>query len=114
MIHRLVVEVKGGKLLIHPRNEKKWWDNWDGSRGNATVQVTVPTLKAAAIAGSGGIDARGVRSESAEVSIAGSGSVSAQATRTADVSIMGSGDVDLSGGAKCSVSKTGSGNVRCS
>ena len=40
---------------------------------------------------------RGVQTQQAKVSIAGSGSVKAHATGTADVSIMGSGDVDVIG-----------------
>ena len=39
--------------------------------------------------------------------------VAANASESADVSIMGSGDVNVTGGAKCSVSKAGSGNVHC-
>lgn len=66
------------------------------------------------IAGSGGIDARNIHAESAAVSIAGSGDVTAHATRTAKVDIAGSGDVEISGGAKCTVSRAGSGEVRCS
>lgn len=66
------------------------------------------------IAGNGDVNAKGLAARTAEVSIAGSGKVAANASETADVSIMGSGDVELTGGAKCSVSKAGSGNVRCS
>ena len=66
------------------------------------------------IAGSGDIDAGGLAAQTADVSIAGSGNIAANASGTADVSIMGSGDVAISGGAKCTVSKHGSGNVRCS
>ena len=62
----------------------------------------------------GGINAGGVQAQTADVSIAGSGDVTANATQTADVSIMGSGNVQLSGGAKCKISKAGSGNVSCS
>ena len=66
------------------------------------------------IAGSGGVDAKGLATRTASVSIAGSGSVSVQASETAAVSIVGSGDVDVTGGAKCTVEKAGSGDVRCS
>jgi carbon monoxide dehydrogenase subunit G len=65
------------------------------------------------IAGSGGIDARNVAAETAAVSIAGSGEVTAHATSSAKVDIAGSGDVEILGGGKCTVSKAGSGNVRC-
>jgi hypothetical protein len=66
------------------------------------------------IAGSGGIDAKGLVAESAKVSIAGSGSVTANATGSASVEILGSGDVDMTGGAKCTIEKHGSGDVTCS
>ncbi len=65
------------------------------------------------IAGSGAIDARDVATETAAVSIAGSGDVTAHATRAAKVDIAGSGDVEIMGGAKCTVSNAGSGKVRC-
>jgi len=95
MIERLVVEVKGGKLLIHPRDEKTWWGNWGGSHGSATVQVTVPTLKAAAIAGSGGIAIDQVRGASFDASVAGSGDLAIESLEVQElsVSIAGSGDV---------------------
>lgn len=66
------------------------------------------------IAGSGDLDAAGLIAETASVSIAGSGNVTAQATGTAKVGIAGSGNVRMTGGAKCDVSKAGSGNVDCS
>lgn len=65
------------------------------------------------IAGSGNIDTSGLAARTADVSIAGSGNVKANASDTADVSIAGSGDVTISGGAKCSIDKVGGGNVTC-
>ena len=65
------------------------------------------------IAGSGDVDASGLAAKTADVSIAGSGNVRAQASDTATVEIMGSGDVTISGGAKCEIDKAGSGNVTC-
>ena len=65
------------------------------------------------IAGSGDVDTSGLAASTADVSIAGSGNVRANASDTADVSIAGSGNVNISGGAKCSVDKAGSGNVTC-
>lgn len=66
------------------------------------------------IAGSGDVDASAVVARQLKISIAGAGGVRANATQTADVSIMGSGDVNIAGGAKCSVSKAGAGTVHCS
>ena len=65
------------------------------------------------IAGSGDVDASGLAAKTADVLIAGSGNVRAQASDTATVEIMGSGDVTISGGAKCEIDKAGSGNVTC-
>ena len=65
------------------------------------------------IAGSGDVDASGLAATTADVSIAGSGNVRANASDTASVQIKGSGNVAITGGAKCSVSKAGSGNVTC-
>lgn len=64
--------------------------------------------------GAGGIDARGVVTQNAKVTIAGSGDVKANATGNAVVEILGAGDVDITGGAKCSVTRHGSGDVHCS
>jgi len=172
VLDKLVVEVDGDTLKIHP--EKKRGFHWSGkSSSKVRLTITVPSLRAAelagsgglhidkvsgdnfdgsvagsgdltvdqvqvgtfklgiagsgdakasgtaktasyGIAGSGGIDAKGVVAEDADVSIAGSGGVSVNATKTVKVSIAGSGDVDVTGGAKCTTSKMGSGNVRCS
>lgn len=65
------------------------------------------------IVGSGDVDAGGVASRTASISIAGSGSAVIEARETADVAVRGSGDVTVTGGARCSVSKAGSGSVRC-
>ena len=54
----------------------------------------------------------GLTSRTADISIAGSGNVEANASESADVSIMGFRAMsDVQGGAKCTVSKAGSGNV---
>jgi hypothetical protein len=46
--------------------------------------------------------------------IAGSGRIDVFATQTANLSIMGSGDINLTGGARCTVSSAGSGKAHCS
>lgn len=171
-IERLVVEVRGDTLTIHPRKRSAMGFSW-GSGGKVAVTVTVPRLSAAElagsgdiridrvtgdsfeggvagsgnlhlaevqvgrlkmgiagsgraeakgranqakyeIAGSGGIDARRVAADTAAVSIAGSGDVTAHARSSARIDIAGSGDVEISGGAKCTISRAGSGEVRCS
>ncbi|HYI42746.1 MAG TPA: head GIN domain-containing protein [Sphingomicrobium sp.] len=133
LIERLVVEVEGDRLRIHPREERQF--NWGGSRGTARIQVTVPTLRAAAIAGSGELMVDKIDGDRFEGSIAGSGdlrleTVSVQAlklsiggsgsvhagqgqARDAELSIAGSGDIQ-SGGVRTEnarISIAGSGSV---
>ncbi|HEV2865469.1 MAG TPA: head GIN domain-containing protein [Allosphingosinicella sp.] len=112
----LEVEVEGGRLRIGSRNRGGW--SWAGSAGRVTVHVTVPSLREAAVAGSGdvridrvegpsflaAIDGSGdlevqtLRVEQATFSIAGSGNVrAAGAAGRAAISVAGSGDLDLTG-----------------
>ena len=58
LIERLVVEVKGDKLVIHTKEHRGFF-HWDSTHGSAKVAVTVPSLRGADIAGSGGITAIG-------------------------------------------------------
>ena len=80
--------------------------------GDITVAGEARSLKVSA-AGSGGVDARHVRAESASVDLAGSGSVRADVRGAATVNLVGSGDVDLGDAARCTTTKLGSGSVRC-
>ena len=93
LIERLVVEVKDGRLQIRPREERNF--NWSGSRGTARVEVTVPMLRAAAIAGSGELMVDKINGDSFEGSIAGSGDLRVEniAVQAFKVSIGGSGSV---------------------
>ena len=173
ILDNLVVEVDGNVLKVHPKERHGIHWGWGNSKSKVELTITVPSLRGAElagsggiridkvrgdsfdgsvagsggltvdqvdvgtlklgiagsgdakaagkartvaydIAGSGGIDGKGVVAEDADVSIAGSGGVSVHATKTASVSIAGSGDVNVTGGAKCNTSKMGSGNVHCS
>lgn len=80
--------------------------------GDITAGGSAKSVKAN-IAGSGNVDAGKLKASSADISIAGSGSVKLDVNGDAKVSIVGSGDVDVGANAKCSVSKMGSGDVRC-
>lgn len=73
LIERLVVEVKGNKLLIHPKERHGWFGSWSSVSGKGEIAVTVPTLRAATLAGSGGIDIDKVQGDSFDGQIAGSG-----------------------------------------
>ena len=98
LIERLVVEVRGGRLLIHPRKENGV--NWSSSKETARIQVTAPMLRAAAIAGSGGIRVDKVSGDSFEGSIAGSGDLRLESinVQSLKLAIGGSGDVEARSG----------------
>lgn len=83
-----------------------------GGSGNVVAAGTARETRVS-IGGSGEVQANGLRSETASVSIGGSGDVALTVEDEADVSIVGSGDVAISGPARCSVTQMGSGDVRC-
>lgn len=101
-----------GKLTISDMQV----DEVDFSIGGSGNVVAAGTAREASVSigGAGRVQAGGLRSETATVSIFGSGDVALTVEDEAQVSIAGSGDVDISGPARCSVSRMGSGNVRCS
>jgi hypothetical protein len=132
-LERMVVEVKDGELRIRP--EKKNWNFGSSRRGQVTVEVTVPSLRAATIGGSGDMKIGRVEGSEfaasiggsgdmeierlevrrADFSIAGSGGIrAAGAVESAEISIAGSGDIDLQGleARTADISVVGSGDVR--
>jgi hypothetical protein len=136
-IDQMVVEVRGDKLVIHPQERHGGIFSWGShSYGNTSLQVTVPALSAAVIAGSGGISVDKIKGDrfdgavagsgdlnldslevqSLKLSIGGSGDVRARSgqARNADYNIAGSGDIDARGirSETADVSIAGSGSIR--
>ena len=138
LLEHTVVEVRNGTLHIHPRRSGSSWFGGGGFRwtgGKASVQVSVPMLTGAAVAGSGNIAVDRVRTGEFSGSIAGSGKLgigqlqvdklgleiagSGSATAAgrageARYEIAGSGDIDA---ARLQVERlkaeiAGSGNIR--
>ncbi len=66
------------------------------------------------IAGSGDMKLDGLKCATLSANMTGSGDIRAFATQTANLSIMGSGEIFLTGGARCTVSSAGSGKAHCS
>ncbi len=136
LLERTIVEVKGDRLVIHPEEHRGFF-NWGlRTHGNAKFTVTVPSLRGAAIAGSGGIKVDQVKGERFEGSVAGSGDLNLDSlevqslklsiggsgdvrarsgqARAAEYNIAGSGDIDA-GGVKAetaTVAIAGSGSIR--
>jgi hypothetical protein len=135
LLERLIVEVKDGELLIHPQEHRGFFNMGWGSHGTAKVQVTVPMLRGAGIAGSGGITIDKVQGASFDGSVAGSGDLNVDAlqveslklsiggsgdvrarsgqARSADYSIAGSGGIDARGvrAESADISIAGSGSI---
>jgi len=135
LIDQAVVEVRGDTLMIHPQNNRNFF-NWSwGSHGRAIFTVTVPQLRAATVAGSGDISIDAIKGDqfagklagsgdltvdsasvqSLKLSLAGSGDakVGSGDVQSADYGIVGSGDIDARGvrAQQLTVSIAGSGDV---
>jgi DUF4097 and DUF4098 domain-containing protein YvlB len=99
LVERMVVQVEGGRLRIHPRKEEGRMKIW-GNHGQVEVQVTVPNLRGAEIAGAGDITIDKVQGDSFEATIRGSGDIQIETaqTRSLAASVSGSGDIRASTG----------------
>ncbi len=90
LVDRVTTEVQSGKLVI---------GNTPGSfstKSPMSVKVTVPTLRAVVLAGSGNIAVDGVKAERLAVSLPGSGMVTGSGkAKKLDVTVGGSGSVQL-------------------
>ena len=114
LIDKLVVEVRGDKLVIRPEEHHGWF-HWGSTHGKAEIQVTVPQLRAASLAGAGGINIDKVQGDSFVGDMAGSGdlSIGSLDVGSLKVSIAGAGSVTGAGKAKSAdYDIAGSGNVR--
>jgi hypothetical protein len=112
-LERLEIINAGGQLQIGLRNRSGSWFRWGHNRG-VTVHVTMPSLAAAAITGSG--DMRIDRVEGARFagSVTGSGdmNVGAVTVGEASFSVTGSGDIRAAGRAdRASATVVGSGDL---
>lgn len=86
--------LKDGKLAIG----REGW-SVGGKDDLATIEVTVPAAHRLVMAGSGTMQADGLRGETASISIAGSGDIAVAAvdTRELSVDVVGSGDLKAAG-----------------
>jgi hypothetical protein len=99
LLEQTRVEVHGDTLSISPDNHKGWFHmGWHS--GKAHFVVTVPQLRAATIAGSGGIKVDRVAGDSFEGTVAGSGALllASAEVQSLKLSIGGSGAVSALGG----------------
>jgi Putative auto-transporter adhesin, head GIN domain len=136
LLDRTVVVVQGDKLVIHPQEHHGWFNFSWSSHGRTHFTVTVPTLSAATMAGSGDIHVDHVQGDRFEGAVAGSGGLRVDSVdvgalkldiggsgtakagggkaQTVDYSIGGSGDIDAAAvqAQQAKVSIAGSGSVK--
>jgi hypothetical protein len=98
VLDKLVVEVDGDTLKIHP--EKNRGFHWGWKSGKVVLTITVPSLRAAELAGAGGLHIDKVSGDSFEGSVAGSGAFTVDQVQvgTFKLDIAGSGDAKAGGG----------------
>lgn len=113
-LDKFKVEVKDGRLRIEPK-EKHWHDEDWSDYEPATFHVTLPSIEAATLAGSGTMTVDRIKGDSFSASIAGSGTLElgSLSVDSTNFSIAGSGDIVAHGSSrKSSVSIAGSGDVK--
>lgn len=114
-LDRMVVEVRGNTLQVHPQKRGSFnFGSWHG--GKVRLTVTVPSLAAAEIAGSGDVTVDKVAGESFEGHVAGSGGIRVGQVdvRQLKMGIAGSGEIEAGGGRAGNVQYeiAGSGDIR--
>jgi putative autotransporter adhesin-like protein len=112
-LDRLEITSDGGQLHIGLRNSSGSWFRWGHHRG-VTVHVTVPSLAAASITGSGDMRIDRVEGPRFAGAVTGSGdmNVGAVAVGEASFSVTGSGDITAAGRAsQASATVVGSGDL---
>lgn len=116
LLDRMVVEVDGSTLRIHPEKRTGWFrsgSRWSG--GKARVAVSAPMIEAASIAGSGDVRVNRVSGPRFAGSIAGSGNLRIGEVRVEDLrlEIAGSGEASAAGqAARARYEIAGSGDIR--
>jgi hypothetical protein len=112
-LDRLKIEVDGTNLKIGTRKEG-WKIGWSSDRPKTVIRVSLPTIRAAAIAGSGDMRVDRAQAERFSGSIAGSGDLQIGQLRAGEAkfSIAGSGNIQAAGNAqRADISVAGSGDV---
>jgi Putative auto-transporter adhesin, head GIN domain len=98
ILKEIETEVSGDKLIIG--KESRWMDWGWSSKYNITVYVTVPTIEAVSVAGSGNLYCEDkITVDNLDLSVSGSGSMrlAFAASGNVEADVSGSGDMDLKG-----------------
>lgn len=112
VMDKIETEVRGETLTIEIEAERGWWRN--NRVGTMRVDITVPSLEAASVNGSGDLEITGFNGGDFDANVNGSGNISLMNAVVGDLSIdvKGSGDVTASGTCdELDVEVKGSGDV---
>ncbi len=97
-IERTIVVNQGQTLIVKPNPNA--WGGWDGAdAGPVIVRLTTPSLRSAALTGSGAVRIDAMRNAAVGVALEGSGTLDVAAidTDALDVGIAGAGTMTLAG-----------------
>ena len=99
IMERLIVEVRDGVLTIHPEKPRGFHWGW-GNSGKVTIDVTVPSLRGAELAGAGDVRIDQVKGDQFQGGIAGSGDLTVERIEVGALSleIAGAGNATLGSG----------------
>lgn len=114
LVERLEIVVEDGDLKIRMRDGSGWHFGFSHDRG-VTVHVTVPTLAAATLTGSGDIRIDRIQGERFVGTVTGSGDLGVQQMRAneAAFTLTGSGGITAAGAAqRTNIQLTGSGDIQ--
>lgn len=102
IIDKLDIKVEGSTLKIGTQKGMNWTSSFMRNRKPVTVYVTVPSLVAGAVAGSGDLKIDKVEGQRFKGAVAGSGDLQIAAMRVgeAEFAVAGSGDIRASGSAQ--------------
>ncbi|UOG75307.1 DUF2807 domain-containing protein [Hymenobacter tibetensis] len=116
-LSHLETSVSGDRLRIGTKQEKGMsWSNYK-FKGPVTVYVTVPTISALTVSGSGKMKAAaGLKAQDLDLTVSGSGNMELAQVQADDLetTISGSGDISINGGSvpRQDIRISGSGGVQ--
>src|SRR5688572_17655442 len=112
-LEKVKTTVDGGRLSIGP--EGKWFDWSWGDDNKVVVNITVASIEALSVSGSGSMIVQNkITTNNLDLNVSGSGSLEAEIDAAdVDADVSGSGDMDLKGKCKNFTSDvSGSGGIR--
>ncbi|CCW19093.1 hypothetical protein EBBID32_34550 [Sphingobium indicum BiD32] len=113
-IEQLTIAVKGDRLVIGRKSGSNWsWGRNDGNQG-ATIRVTMPAIRAAALTGAGDFTLDRAEGDTLDLSLTGAGDfdIGAVKLRSLKADITGAGSVKIAGTAdEGRLAITGAGDI---